>query len=49
MIKQKGRESDCVSKRINERGRGEERRESDKPVTLKTNDRLSGKNNWSRE
>lgn len=48
MIKQKGQESDCVSKRINERGRDEEKRDGDKPGTLKTNDRISGRNNWSR-
>lgn len=36
---QKGQELDC----INERGR-----DDDKLVTLKTNDRISGRNNWTR-
>lgn len=30
------------------RGRDEERRDGAKPVTLETNDRISGRNNWSR-
>lgn len=41
---QKGKELDC----INEKGRDEGRRDDDKLVTLKTNDRISGRNNWTR-
>jgi len=44
----KDRSQTAVSQRINERGRDEERRDGDEPVTLKTNDRISGRNNWSR-